>query len=321
MSTKQHVLSILEKYKGESVSGGRIARDAGISRAAVWKAVDSLRRDGHAIKAVTNKGYMLCPENEILTPESIIPHLNDNSYDIAVFDRVESTNTLLKQRAAEGVPGKSVIIANEQTGGRGRRGHGFYSPKGSGIYLSVLLRPEKMKAADAPVVTTAAAAAICKAVSAVAGSELSIKWINDLFYNGKKVCGILTEAATDFETQNVEYIIIGAGINLVSPAGGFPEDIADVAGAVSERPVDKSRLCAEIINCLDEYISDIKSREFLKEYKKRLFVLNRDITVASPDGNYTARAVDINRNAELVIKTPDGATRVLNAGEISIKGW
>lgn len=319
MTTKQSVLSILEKHKGESVSGSKIAQYAGVSRNAVWKAVNALREDGYEILAVTNKGYKLNSKSDILSAESISPYLKEDGYHISVYDTVDSTNSELKRQAQNGIPDKSVAIALSQTGGRGRRGHNFYSPGGSGLYISVLYRPKNITAADAPIVTTATAVAICCAVSDVVGSKLEIKWINDLFYKGKKVCGILTEAATDFESGALEYIVIGAGINLTAPPNGFPEPIADVAGAISESYVNKSRLAAEILNYLTEYINLLPKRGFLQEYKKRLFVLGKEITVVSPSGDYSARAKDINQNAELIVEDKNGQTHVLNSGEIRLK--
>ncbi len=319
MTTKQSVLGILEQYKGESVSGSKIAQHAGVSRSAVWKAVTALRSDGYDIEAVTNKGYRLNVKSDILSAESISPFLKDDGYHITVYDAIDSTNSALKRAAQNGAPDKSAAVALTQTGGRGRRGHSFFSPGKSGLYLSVLYRPQNITAADAPVVTTAAAVAICRAVSEVVKAELEIKWINDLFYNGKKVCGILTEAATDFESGSLEYIVIGAGLNLNPPPGGFPEPIANIAGAISDFPVDKSRLTASILNYLTEYIAALPERNFLSEYKKRLFVLGKKINVLSPDGDYSARAVNINQNAELIVTDESGITKILNSGEIRLK--
>lgn len=319
MTTKQAVLEILESQKGKSVSGSKISSYAGVTRAAVWKAVNDLRREGYIIEAVTNKGYKLSLNSDILSPESIMPYLDNKSYNISVYDTVNSTNSLLKQMAINNAPDKTIAIANEQTEGRGRRGNSFYSPFGSGIYISILLRPQNMKSFDAPIVTTATAVAVCNAVSTVCQKELSIKWINDLFFKGKKVCGILTEASTDFESGNVEYIIIGIGLNLITPKDGFPKEISDIAGAISDTPIDKSRLSAEILTQITDLISNIDKRTFIIDYKKRLFVLGEKIKVITPISEYDAEAIDIDDNAQLIVKTDNGEIKTLNAGEIRIR--
>ncbi len=191
MSAKQHVLSVLEQNKGNSVSGARLAGELSISRNAVWKAIKALQSEGYAISAVPNKGYCLSEENDILSVESITPYLADNLKELSlmVHKSVTSTNTLLKELAGEGEKEGKVLIAEEQTGGRGRLGRKFYSPAKTGIYMSILLRP-KLTVDDALFITTSAAAAVAEAIESVTGCEASIKWVNDIYCNGKKVCGI-----------------------------------------------------------------------------------------------------------------------------------
>lgn len=319
LTTKQTVLKILEENKGKSVSGSEISKHAKVTRSAVWKAVNDLRQDGYIIEAITNKGYRLAKENSILSAEGIAPYLLDNSYTITVYDTVESTNTLLKQQAAKGACDKTVIIANEQTAGRGRRGNSFFSPKDSGLYISILLRPKNIKATDAPIITTATAVAVCNAVSKSYNIELSIKWINDLFYNDKKVCGILTEASTNFETGYVDYIVIGIGINLNIPKDGFPNELTEIAGAISDTDIDKNFFTATLLNELDLIMSTLATRSFLEQYKTRLFVLGKPIEVITPTNSYSAVAVDINDNAELIVKCDNGELHTLNSGEIRIR--
>ena len=203
MTVKSSLLEMLEKNKGEVLSGERIAGELGCTRAAVWKAVKSLREDGYRIEAGPNKGYMLARESNLISAEGIRLFLDDPQVEIKIFDAISSTNLEARQLAVSGMAGHgSFVVAMEQTAGRGRRGREFYSPKGSGIYLSVILEP-KGTLEGSLLITTAAATAVYKAVKEVCGVKLGIKWVNDLYKDNRKVCGILTEAVTDFESGNM----------------------------------------------------------------------------------------------------------------------
>lgn len=322
MSVKSNLLLLLEQNRGRPVSGQRISEQLGVTRGAVWKAVKELRQQGYQIQAVTNRGYTLDDQNDILSPQGILPYVEDAQLAerITVLESVPSTNTLLKQQAAEGAPAPSALIAKEQTGGRGRRGRSFYSPKNSGLYVSLLLRPQGMMGDHAPLITTAAAVAVCQAVEEVCGVSLQIKWVNDLFLGEQKICGILTEAVTDFESGCVESVIIGVGMNLIRPEG-LPQELVGVAGYLSdalERPVSRNRLCAAVLNHLMRTVSQLQSRAFLPEYRRRSLVLGRTVQVASPQGEYTAKALDIGENGDLVVSLDDGTRRRLSSGEVRI---
>lgn len=198
MTVKSRLLELLEQHKGETLSGEDIGRELSCTRAAVWKAVNSLRQEGYPIEAGPNKGYMLARESNLISAEGIRLFLEDPQVEIKIFDAISSTNLEARQLAVSGMAGHgSFVVAMEQTAGRGRRGREFYSPKGNGIYLSVILEP-KGTLEGSLLITTAAATAVYKAVKEVCGVKLGIKWVNDLYKDNRKVCGILTEAVTDF---------------------------------------------------------------------------------------------------------------------------
>ena len=246
MTTKEKLLALLEDSKGTFFSGEEIARTLQVSRAAVWKAVNALREDGYTIDAATNKGYRLSPDSDILSPQGIRRFLKPEyrDLDLTVLPTAPSTNALVREKANQGRPEGCIIIACEQTDGRGRYGRQFFSPVDSGVYLSLLLRPTAYSSQQATCLTAAAAAAMCQAIEAVTGQQPGIKWVNDIFLHGKKVCGILTEAAVGLETGALDYMVLGAGVNLYPPVKGFPEEIQPIAGSVLERscPEAKNRL-------------------------------------------------------------------------------
>ena len=192
MTVKSRLLELLEQHKGETLSGEDIGRELSCTRAAVWKAVNSLRQEGYPIEAGPNKGYMLARESNLISAEGIRLFLEDPQVEIKIFDAISSTNLEARQLAVSGMAGHgSFVVAMEQTAGRGRRGREFYSLEGSLL------------------ITTAAATAVYKAVKEVCGVKLGIKWVNDLYKDNRKVCGILTEAVTDFESGNIEFAIVG----------------------------------------------------------------------------------------------------------------
>jgi BirA family biotin operon repressor/biotin-[acetyl-CoA-carboxylase] ligase len=323
MSAKQHVLLMLEKNKGNSVSGAKLAAELSISRNAVWKAIKTLQGEGYAISAVPNKGYCLSEDNDILSNESITPYL-DNLQDLKleVHKSVTSTNTLLKELAAAGTEEGRVLIAEEQTGGRGRQGRYFYSPSKTGIYMSILLRP-RLTVEDALYITTSAAAAVAKAIETVTGCEAKIKWVNDIYCNGKKVCGILTEAGVDFEGGGLEYCIVGIGINVARPPEDFPEELKDIAAGIFETRIYsadlRSRLVAKILNLFWGYYQEFSDKAFIDEYRKRSFLIGKEIDVLTGDKSERATALDIDERARLIVKLSNGEIKALTSGEVSVR--
>ena len=255
--------------------------------------------------------------------EKIKRHLSRRALYINLFvnDSETSTNDLAKEMVQKGSNDGTVIIAHNQTAGRGRRGRSFFSPDATGIYMSIILRP------DCPteilsLLTPAAAVSTANAMEKVSGKRVDIKWINDIFINGKKICGILCETCFN-STNHSPSVIVGIGINLCDPRGGFPDEISELASSLygSEIPDADvpSMICAEIINLLLEYSDTLAERSFLKEYKERMFLLGIEINVIAPTESYSAVAADIDTDGHLIVTLCDGTVRVLNAGEISIK--
>lgn len=196
MSTKEKLLVLLEREPGTYISGEKLADEIGVSRNAVWKAARALRNEGYLIDAGTNRGYSLRFGSDRLSPTGIFKHLkHENDLSISVRRTVDSTNTWVRQRAQEGAAEGTVVVAEGQTAGRGRRGRAFFSPEGSGIYLSLLLRPS-IDPSQAHLLTCAAAVAVARAIERTSGQSASIKWVNDVYCNERKVAGILTEGHT-----------------------------------------------------------------------------------------------------------------------------
>ncbi|WP_305768298.1 biotin--[acetyl-CoA-carboxylase] ligase [Candidatus Epulonipiscium viviparus] len=227
--TKNDLIKILSNNQEQYLSGEFLAHQLGVSRTAIWKYINSLKNDGYTIDAIRNKGYRLDPQNDILNSEIISQYLLEPSmFNIECYDVVSSTNLLLKQRYAE--PEGLVIIANAQEAGMGRVGRTFFSPKNSGIYFSVLLKPNDSNTVN--FVTAMAGVAVCKAITKIFNLSPKIKWVNDIYLNNKKICGILTQSSFSLENNTSEYVILGIGINVYSPPEGFPSELENIAGSI-----------------------------------------------------------------------------------------
>lgn len=326
MSVKDTVFKVLQNKKDSDgwVSGQELADACGVTRTSVWKAVKALQVQGAAIEAVTNKGYRLIQSN-IYNADSIRALLDDSSIRVDFFDVLDSTNTEAKRRLVSSSAKelhRSVIVASQQTEGRGRLGRRFFSPVNTGIYLSILYAPGIIAAPG--MFTANAAVGVARAIKKVYGVESGIKWVNDIFINGKKVCGILTEGVTDFESGMIEAAIIGIGVNIVNNAL-LPQEVAGgvyAEGAVEE--TKRSELAAEIVNetlkILDGGEEAVK--ESMKEYKDRSILIGREIEVSPVIGqtekNFICTPVDITEDAKLVVQLKDGSKKTLDCGEVSI---
>ncbi|NLI54746.1 MAG: biotin--[acetyl-CoA-carboxylase] ligase [Clostridiales bacterium] len=322
MTVQDHLRELLESNKSVFLSGEEIARRLGVSRNAVWKAIKSLQADGYPIDAVPNRGYCLAASSDVLSESGIRRYLTGEakSLSLHVYDEVDSTNLVLRKLANEGAPEGTVVVAAEQTGGRGRKGRSFFSPLGTGVYVSLLLKP-RIAPDDATLITTTAAVAVCGAAEALSGRKAEIKWVNDVFMDGKKICGILTEGSFDMESGQFEYAVLGTGINVYAPEGGFPEEIRNIAGSVlsASAPDAKNRMIAEYLNRFLPLYRDLGGAETIAEYRRRSFVIGRDVTVLAGDRATPARALDVDKRCRLVVEYPDGARETLSSGEISIR--
>lgn len=324
MSIKESVLTSLQSCKGSFISGEELSVRLGVSRTAVWKAIKTLREDGHPIEAVTNKGYMLMEESWLITADSLracLPARYKNN-PVHIFDELDSTNIRARQLAIENAPHGTIVIARQQTGGKGRLGRSFFSPR-EGIYISIIIKPD-FDLSRSVLVTSAAAVAVAEAIEEVAGLAAGIKWVNDVYVDGKKVCGILSEGITDFETGQIENIVIGIGIN--TTLQGFPQELLDIVGAVSGN-YSKSALAANVISRTLDLMNGIENREFIKSYREKSLVIGKTVTVfkgiykTSPDEvpSRSARVLDIDDNGGLVVLYADGTQETLISGEISVR--
>lgn len=322
MNVADEILELLES-SGIPLSGEEMARKLGVSRNAVWKAVQRLREDGYQIEAATNRGYQLVSADNALTPQSVRRLLEGpaQSCAIEVRDSVTSTNTVLKGIAEQGGAEGMALIAQQQTQGKGRLGRSFLSPKGTGLYLSVLLRP-RFPAEEALSITTAAAVAVAEAIDQLTGQQAKIKWVNDVYLRGWKVCGILTEAAVDFESSGLHYAILGIGINLRAPEGGFPPEIADVAGALFQDeapPGARARLAAGILNRFFAYYSALPRRDYMEAYRQRSLLTGLEVTYTQGSQSGEGLVLGVDEEARLLLRLPDGQERAFSAGEVQIK--
>lgn len=322
MTVRESVLAALAGAKGQPVSGEALAETLGVSRAAVWKAVGALQAQGHAIEGAPGVGYRLAPGGPLLFAEGVRAWLAQPSVQVQAHAVIDSTNRAAKAMGAAGAPSGSLAVADCQTAGRGRRGRGFASPPGTGLYLSVLLRPAPgVTMAQAALVTAAAAVAVCGAVEALGGPALSIKWVNDL-YNAEmhKCCGILTEAAADMETGGLDYLVVGMGLNLHRPAGGFPPELAGIAGPIfpESQAVDRCRLAAEITNRLCVLAARLPAADFMEAYRARNLVPGRDIFILQNGERRPARALAITDDGHLLVESARGREE-LSYGEVSIR--
>ena len=321
MGTKERLLELLEAGKGRYYSGEEIAQTLCVSRTAVWKAVNALRQEGYPIEAGTNRGYCLSVKTDVLSVQGIRKSLKPayRQLDLSVLPTAGSTNALIREMAGRGEPEGCVVVAGEQTAGRGRRGRTFYSPRDTGVYMSLLLRPRHCAVSQAAGFTSMAAVAMCEAIEAVSGEAAQIKWVNDVFVRGKKVCGILTEASLGMENGEVEYVVLGAGVNVYPPREGFPEELEPIAGAIfGETQNDaKNRLAGEFISRVMDAYTAQDPGGYVEKYRERSLVLGKTVTLL-PEGR-SAYVYGIDDACRLLIRYDSGETACLSYGEIQVR--
>ncbi len=259
---------------------------------------------------------------DVIDSQKIIALLDDelkNKLKFQILDKATSTNTLVKEIASENDEG-FVIVAGEQTAGRGRMGRSFFSPGDSGVYMSLLLKPQ-IKPEDAVQITTAAAVSVCRALEGLGVTDPKIKWVNDIYIGNKKVCGILTESSFNSGDGKLGFAVLGVGINIYESEEGFPNEIKDIAGTVFTQRKEnlRNKFIAEFINEFFEFYINISLRKHMKEYKEKSFVLGKEISIIQGENIRNGKAVDVDENCNLVAEFPDGTTEKLYSGEISIR--
>lgn len=312
MALKEDVLKYFSDHSGEYVSGEDLAKHFDKSRAAVWKAIKTLQSQGYKIDAVTNRGYCFDSNNDILNQQEIEKYVDFNC-KVLFYETIDSTNTQAKRLINEGENGIMLLVGEEQTAGRGRQGKSFYSPAKTGVYMTLVVHPN-VELQNAVTATTAAAVAVCKAIKKLTDKSPQIKWVNDVYINNKKVCGILTEAVTDFETQTVTSVVIGIGTNINTVS--FPDDVEN-ASCIGAN-IKRAELVGAIANELNKIaISDYSS--FIDYYKSHSLIIGSDIVFIQNGEKTNAKAIDINEVGGLVVQLQDGTIKTLSSGEITIR--
>ena len=246
--------------------------------------------------------------------------INQAVYDIRVLDSVDSTNSFARNLAREGAPEGTVVIAKEQTKGRGRRGHSFHSPAGTGLYMSIVLRPS-IALAQAHLLTCLAAVAVSRAADHVCGRDTTIKWINDVYLGDRKVAGILTEGSSHANGARFEYAIVGMGVNVADPPDGWPDDVSNRAGSLGMDPLKcdvRGVLAAGILDEFWRLYEKLPEDTFHAEYRDRCFVLGNPLSISTEDGVLEGVAVDIDEEYRLVVALPEGGLHAFSSGEASV---
>ncbi|MDI3533761.1 MAG: BirA family transcriptional regulator [Thermosediminibacterales bacterium] len=318
---KQEILRILTKNSGY-VSGEEISNILKVSRTAVWKHIKTLRREGYVIESQPRLGYRLILEPDLLLPEQIKSKLNADFMGKKIFyyDTVTSTNDEAKRIASLGFDEGTVVIAEQQTGGRGRRGRCWLSPKHEGIWVSIILKPS-ISPVNAPKLTMLAAVSIVKAIKEVTGLSTGIKWPNDILYNNKKIVGILTELSAEIDLIN--YIILGMGINVNTES--FPDELKEIATSLkieTGKKVDRVKLLCRLLELFEQDYKEFLEAGFsniLNKWRKYSITLGKKVRVIGLDTSLEGEAVDVTDDGALIIKKPDGNTVEVLSGDVSIR--
>ena len=321
--SKEKVYQLLHESPGDYISGQELSRRLGVSRAAVWKAIDSLRRDGYTVEARTGLGYRLAAAPDSLAEREIRRYLSVPCPDLRCFEEIDSTSSYLKREALAGAPHGTVAVSDSQSAGRGRMTRSFQSPRGRGVYLSVLLRPQ-LPASALMGVTGMTAVAVCRAVERTAGVRPGIKWTNDLVLNGRKLCGILTELSVESETGLTQHLVIGAGVNVSHTPEDFSPEVSAMATSLLQEGhrVSRAALAAAMIEelreldcCLGEDIGP-----WVEEYRRDCVNLGRPVRLLWTDHQTEAVAVDIDEQFGLRVRLDGGSETTVRTGEVSVRG-
>ena len=319
---KSEILEALRETDGY-VSGQDLCNKFGVSRTAVWKAIKQLKEAGYEIEAVPNKGYHIVSAPDLMNKVELESIRNTTwaGQEIYYYDVTDSTNIRAKELAEEGHPGGTLVVADRQEAGRGRRGRSWDSPSGTGIFMTLLLKPE-MNQNHASMLTLVAAMAVARAISKCAGTEALIKWPNDIVIGGKKICGILTEMSAQFDFIN--HIVIGIGINVHNEH--FPEEIAETAGSIflqTGKRIRRAELIEQILEQFEHYYAIFMETEDLsglvREYNSILVNMNKSVRVLDPKEPFEGKAMGITKKGELIVDTWE-SRKMVSSGEVSVRG-
>ncbi len=322
LTLKEEILRILHEADGY-VSGQAISERLGVSRMAVSKAVSALRAAGYEIEAAPRRGYRLTAAPDVLGAAEVRAALGAHPWaeQLVVLPEVDSTNSYAKQLAQSGAPHGTIVIADRQTGGRGRMGRTFLSPAGQGVYFTVLLRPYE-PAAGLGGLTALAAVAVCDAIEAACGVRPGIKWTNDLLLGGKKICGILTELSVEAESGMTDFVVIGVGVNVAQQPADFPPELRLTAASIySETGTAprRARLAAEMVRAFAR-MADCDRPAWMDRYRADCLTIGREIRVIRAGTARTAVADGVDENGALLVTWDDGTAGVVTAGDVSVRG-
>lgn len=321
---REEIVTLLART-GDCLSGEEMSRRLGVTRAAVWKEITALRERGWPIRSIPRRGYQLEGAPPALSGEYISALLPEDSLfsgKIKVEDCVDSTNTRLKALAAEGAREGVVLLAEEQTGGRGTHGRSFQSPRGDGLYLSVLLRP-RVGLADLLTLTGWVAVAVREGIERACGAPVRIKWLNDIYLGGRKLVGILTELSLTGESAEPDFVVVGVGVNVNQTAETFrKQGLAGIAASLAGEgfPAERCHLAACILSALEKmYRAFPHEREaYLEEYRRCCLTLGRRVAFQEDGGDRVGTAAGIDDSFALVISCPGGEERRITSGTAAL---
>ncbi|WP_025022231.1 biotin--[acetyl-CoA-carboxylase] ligase [Ligilactobacillus hayakitensis] len=313
MTTEQKVYQLLINHSNTYLSGEEISNQLGLSRTAIWKAINNLKDKGYEILSKPRFGYQLVDNGKL--DENFIHKWMKSNFALTLLDTVDSTNTQAKLLAAADKP--QVIIANEQTAGYGRYRRDFSSPKNDGIYMSILLSNQPDETLNPGLLTTETAMAIYYAIQECFHISPQIKWVNDILINNKKICGILTEGVADLESGYISRIVVGIGINYTTPLSDFPQDIQDKVGSLrelaSKHHVSRNHFIASILNHFSVLYQDYQAGAFMDEYRKASIVIGKEVTIQQASKTITGTVATINNDGNLILT--DG--QIFTSGEVT----
>lgn len=320
---KEEILRLLRSADGY-ISGQELCNRFGVSRTAVWKAINQLKEAGYEIEAQQNKGYRLMAAPDLMTEAEIksLMHTEWVAKEVLYFDTIDSTNTKAQEFAEKGYPSGTLVVADKQESGKGRRGRSWVSPSGTGIFMTLMIKPD-INPNNASMLTLVAALAVAKAITSVTGEEALIKWPNDIVVNGKKVCGILTEMNAQFDYIN--HIVVGIGINVHNES--FPEEISQMASSLmieaGGKRFHRAQIIAETMSYFEQYYDTfLKTQDLsalVREYDKLLVNRNKSVRVLDPKEPFDGKAMGITPKGELIVDTWE-SRKLVSSGEVSVRG-
>ena len=320
---KEEILRLLRSADGY-ISGQELCNRFGVSRTAVWKAINQLKEAGYEIEAQQNKGYKLMAAPDLMTEAEIksLMHTDWVAKEVLYFDTIDSTNIKAQEFAEKGYPSGTLVVADKQESGKGRRGRSWVSPSGTGIFMTLMIKPD-INPNNASMLTLVAALAVAKAITSVTGEEALIKWPNDIVINGKKVCGILTEMNAQFDYIN--HIVVGIGINVHNES--FPEEISQMASSLmieaGGKRFHRAQIIAETMSYFEQYYDTfLKTQDLsalVREYDELLVNRNKSVRVLDPKEPFDGKAMGITPKGELIVDTWE-SRKLVSSGEVSVRG-